>query len=289
MIVSDSPLFKEYARAALNPESRPARAFYSPFGVVDIVVQHLLDLAKLETTRFKISDATADSFNLAIEGRLVGTGTIPSTTDVTNASLSFNGFSFGKVRLPQIQTSFWGTNLAVLEQRIDITNSATCHAFVRSLIVDDDTSLQLESEECAVRALGTSSTCVLHLDIPLKAMGGPRVVLKKIVRVGEKVTTILSLDYSGAVEIDYGHCAFEFRNGHNETLAELKGDLNLIQGQTDLTLHGTTRDGVTIPSSKIRLVGVGVAEKEKSWLSETVREIDAVFDLEPRHAEQLWL
>jgi hypothetical protein len=60
MIISDSPLFKEYARPVLSPESRPARAFYSPFGIVDIVVQHLLDLAKLETTRFKISNATAE-------------------------------------------------------------------------------------------------------------------------------------------------------------------------------------------------------------------------------------
>lgn len=220
---------------------------------------------------------------------MVGIGTFFSTIETTDATLSFNGFSFGKIRLPQIQTSFWGTNLAIQEQRIDITDNATWHAFVRSLIVDDNTSLQVESKECTVRALGTSSTSDLHLDMPLKATGGPRVVLKKLVRAGERVTMIFSLEYSGPVEIDYGHCAFEFRNGHNETLAELRGDLNLVQGQTDLTLHGTTRDGITIPSNKIRLVGVGVVEKEKSWLSATIREIDTVFNLEPRHAEQLWL
>jgi hypothetical protein len=220
---------------------------------------------------------------------VVGTGTFSSVIEATDASLSFNGFCFGKIRLPQIQTSFWGTNVAVQEQRIDITDSATWHAFIRSLIVDDNTSLQVESKECTVRALGTSSACDLHIDMPLKATGGPRVVLKTLVRVGERVTTIFSLEYSGPVEIDYGHCAFEFRNSHNETLAELKGDLSLIQGQTDLTLHGTTRDGVTIPSNKIRLVGVGVVEKEKSWLSATIREIDTVFNLEQRHAEQLWL
>jgi hypothetical protein len=218
---------------------------------------------------------------------VIGTGTFSSTIEATDASLSFNGFSFGKIRLPQIQTSFWGTNFAVQEQRIDITDSATWHAFIRSLIVDDNTSLRVESKECTVRALGTSSTCDLHLDMPLKATGGPQVLLKKLVRVGERVTAVFSLDYSGPVEIDHGHCAFEFRNGHNETLAELNGDLNLVQGQTDFTLHGTKRDGVTIPSNKIRLVGVGVLEREKSWLSATVREIDTVFNLEPRYAEQM--
>ncbi|KAH6955151.1 hypothetical protein HG530_015682 [Fusarium avenaceum] len=287
MIISDSPLFKEYARSVLSPEFRSARAFYSPFGVVDIVVQHLVDFAKLETTRFKICNAAADSFDLAVEGHVVGTGAFSSTIEATDASLSFNGFSFGKIKLPQIQTSFWGTNLAVQEQRVDITDSATWHAFIRSLIVDDNTSLQVESKECTVRALGTSSTCDLHLEMPLKATGGPRVLLKKLVRMSERVTAVFSLEYSGPVEIDYGHCAFEFRNGHNETLAELKGDLNLVQGQAVLTLHGTMRDGVTVSSNKIRLVGVGVPEREKSWLSATVREIDTVFNLEPRYVEQL--
>jgi hypothetical protein len=58
MNISDSPLFKEFARPILVPEPRRGRAFYSPLSIVDTFVQHLLDTAKLETTRFKISNAT---------------------------------------------------------------------------------------------------------------------------------------------------------------------------------------------------------------------------------------
>ncbi|KAM0489934.1 hypothetical protein ACHAP8_012079 [Fusarium lateritium] len=58
MNISDSPLFKEFARPVLVPEPHRGRAFYSPLNIVDIFVQHLLDTAKLETTQFKISNAT---------------------------------------------------------------------------------------------------------------------------------------------------------------------------------------------------------------------------------------
>ncbi|KAF4965536.1 hypothetical protein FSARC_6667 [Fusarium sarcochroum] len=287
MNISDSPLFKEYARPVLNPEARRGRAMYSPLGILDTTIQYLLDLAKLEVTRFKISDAAENSFCLTIESRLVGTGTVSTTIDAMNADLSFNGTKFGKVKLPEIQTSFWGTKLVIQEQRIDITNRATYHTFVRSLIVDDETSLQLESNGCTVRALGTSSTCDLHLDMPLKAVGGPRIALKKLSRSGENMTTTFNLNNPGPVEIDHGTCIFELHNGHSETQAELKGELNIARGQSEVILHGTTRNDV-VPSHRTRLVGVGVEGNKKSWLSETIREVDAVFDLEPKYAELLW-
>ncbi|KAM0338263.1 hypothetical protein ACHAPU_011388 [Fusarium lateritium] len=288
MLISDSPLFKEFARPIIKSEPSRARAVYPPFRIMDTVVQYLLDLAKLETTQFKISNVSQDSFDLTIESRLVGTGIISSTINATDVNLSFNGYSFGELRLPQIQTSFWGTKLVTREQRVVITNHTACRAFVRSLIVDDNTSLQLESKRCTVGALGTSSTCNLHLDVPLKAMGGPHMALKKLLRAGESATTIFNLDYTGPVEIDCGHCIFEFRNGNSETLAEMKGDLNMAQSQINLALHGTTRSMATTPSNKIRLVGICVEGEKKSWLSDTIREVDTVFDLEPKYVEQLW-
>ncbi|KAM0553896.1 hypothetical protein ACHAPJ_007242 [Fusarium lateritium] len=287
MNISDSPLFKEYARPVLNPEAGRGRAFYSPSGILDTVVQYLLDLAKLEVARFKISDATENSFCLTLESRLVGTGSVSSTIDAMNADLSFNGSKFGKVKLPEIQTSFWGTKLVIQGQRIDITNQATYHAFIRSLIVDDETSLRLESNGCTVRALTTSSTCNLQLDMPLKAMGGPRMTLKKLSRSGENITITFDLKNPGPVEVDQGTCLFELQNGHSETLAKLRGELNIARGQSEVILHGTTRNEV-VPSHRSRLVGVGVEGNEKSWPRETIREFDVVFDLEPKFAELLW-
>ncbi|EXA42489.1 hypothetical protein FOVG_07711 [Fusarium oxysporum f. sp. pisi HDV247] len=287
MIISSSPLFKEYARTALDSANLNRRAPCSPLGIADAIVQHLLDLAKLRITRFKISNATEDSFNLVIEGRMFGTGTISSTIITTEASLSFNGTVFGQIKLPQTQTNFWGTDFVAQEQRIEITDYTNYCAFIRSIIVDDATSLQLENNNCTVRALGTSSVCNLRLDMPLKAIGGPRMAVKKLSRLGNDVTIVFGLSCSGPVELVHGFCIFELRNGHSETLAELKGELNIATGQTELTLHGTTRDGA-VASNRIRLVGVGVEAKEKSWLNETIREIDVPVDLEPKCVEILW-
>ncbi|RKK99455.1 hypothetical protein BFJ68_g13194 [Fusarium oxysporum] len=269
MIISSSPLFKEYARTALDSANLNRRAPCSPLGIADAIVQHLLDLAKLRITRFKISNATED------------------TIITTEASLSFNGTVFGQIKLPQTQTNFWGTDFVAQEQRIEITDYTNYCAFIRSIIVDDATSLQLENNNCTVRALGTSSVCNLRLDMPLKTIGGPRMAVKKLSRLGNDVTIVFGLSCSGPVELDHGFCIFELRNGHSETLAELKGELNIATGQTELTLHGTTRDGA-VASNRIRLVGVGVEAKEKSWLNETIREIDVPVDLEPKCVEILW-
>ncbi|KAF5575570.1 ubiquitin ligase (Hul4) [Fusarium pseudocircinatum] len=286
MIISSSPLFKQYARTALDSGNRDRRAPYSPLGITDAIVQHLLDLSKLQVTRFKISNATEDSFNLVIEGCMFGTGTISSTIVSTEASLTFNGAVFGRTKLPQIQTSFWGTDFVAQEQRIEIIDYTNYCAFVRSIIVDDETNLQLQNSNCTVKALGLSSVCNLRLDMPLKAIGGPRMAVKKLSRLGNDVTIVFSLSCPGPVELDHGFCIFELRNGRSETLAELKGELNIAAGQTELTLHGTTRDGV-VASNRVRLVGVGVEAKEKSWLNKTIREIDVPIDLDPKCVEIL--
>ncbi|KAF5026115.1 hypothetical protein F66182_1803 [Fusarium sp. NRRL 66182] len=290
MNISDSPLFKDYARPVLKSGAHRARASsYSPSGIKDTAMQHLLNLAKLEASRFKISDATEDSFCLAIESRLASVRAISSTIDAMNTELFFNGFSFGKIKLPEIHTSFWGTDVAVEEQRIDITNRATYHTFIRSLIVDQDTALQLKSSSCKVRALGTLSTCDLCLDIPLKSLGGPRITLKKLSRAGEDVAATFSFSNPSPVEIDHGRCIFELRNTNGETLAELKGELNIVHGQTDLVLNGTRRNGAGA-SDRARLVGIGAeaSGNERSRCRDTVREVDAVFELKPEYARLLW-
>ncbi|KAF4333719.1 ubiquitin ligase (Hul4) [Fusarium beomiforme] len=287
MIISNSPLFNEYVLTALESEICDARAPYSPLRVVDTIVQHLLDHTGIQITRFKISNPSEDSFNLSIEGRMFCIGMISSAINATEASLSFNETAFGRIKLPQIQASFWGTNFAIQEQRVDITNYTNHCAFIRSTIVNDETILQLENNKCTVRALGTSSLCHLRLDMPLKAIGGPRIAVKNVSRLGNNVTIIFKLNLSSPVEFNHGCCIFELRNGHGETLTELKGELNLVTGQTDLSLYGTARDGVK-HSSRTRLVGIGVEANEKSWLNETIREIDVVIDLEPKCMEILW-
>lgn len=248
---------------------------------------------KSESTNILTLYSTPDrtlrrSFCLTLQGRLVGTGTISSTIDTMESDISFNGSSFGKVRLPRIQTSYWGTSFAIQEQQIVISNRATYRAFIRSLIVDEDTCLQLESNECTARALGTSPVCGIRFDLPLKAVDGPQLALKKVSRLENDVRMVLCLSYSGPVEINHGHCLFELRSGSGEVLAELKGDLDISPNQNELVLRGTTNHR-TIPPQMVRLMGVGVEEEGRSWLGETIREVDVVFDLKLEHAKNLRL
>ncbi|EEU46294.1 uncharacterized protein NECHADRAFT_99932 [Fusarium vanettenii 77-13-4] len=289
MNIADSPLFKAYARpildSRLDPRPRRQRARFSPFGIMDTVMQYLLDRASLEVTKIKISNASESSFCLAIESRLVDSGAISSIIGAMDVELSFNGFSFGTVELPEVQTSFWGTKVLVKEQRIDITDMTAFRTFIRSLMLDSDSSFQLDNGWCTVGALGTSSGCEMCLDIPLKCMNGPQMELKKLSRSSDNgIVATFRLDNLSPMEIDHGRCIFELRNTRGETMAELRGDLNIVRGQADYTLHGTTRPGVA-PSDMARLVGVGV--EGSSWCSETIKEIDVIFGLKPEFAELL--
>ncbi|KAF4983751.1 hypothetical protein FZEAL_903 [Fusarium zealandicum] len=285
MNISDSDLFKDYARPVLNPDPRPGGVRCPPFGIMDTVMQHLLGLAKLQVSRIKISNATQDSFCLTIESRLSGTGPVSSTINATNVNLFFNGSSLGRMELPQIRAGFWGTKVLVKEQRIDIADIVNYRAFIRSLMVHEDTSLQLDDSQCTVKALGTSSICEMRLDMPIKGMGGPRISLEKLSRSGDNgIVATFSINNTSPVEIDHDRCLFELRNTQGDTMAELRGELNIVQGQANYTLHGTTRDGVA-PSDKARLVGVGV--EGSSWCGETIKELDAVFVLRPEFAELL--
>jgi hypothetical protein len=62
MNIADSPLFKAYARpildSRLDPRPHRQRARFSPFGIMDTVMQYLLDRVSLEVTNIKISDAS---------------------------------------------------------------------------------------------------------------------------------------------------------------------------------------------------------------------------------------
>ncbi|KPM37207.1 hypothetical protein AK830_g9373 [Neonectria ditissima] len=286
MNVSDSALFKEFARPILQPGTSHAMLGRSPPGIMDSVLQRLIDRASLELSRISISHATEDSFSLAIETRINGTGPISSTISPMVLDLTFNDCAFGKLALPEVRTGFWGTKVVVPEQTINITDMATYRAFVRSIMVDDDTSFRLENGECTIRALGLTAHCDYSLDVPLRAMKGPRVTLRAVSRSGDDgIAATFRMHNPSPVELDHGSvCAFELRNDQGQRLADLRGELRIVRGRFDFTLHGTTRNGVA-PSDKLRLVGVGV--DGSSWCNDTVQHLDAVIAVSPEFAGQL--
>ncbi|KAF7540393.1 hypothetical protein G7Z17_g12197 [Cylindrodendrum hubeiense] len=278
MNVADSTLFKDYARPILRPETNDKMLGHSPPGIMSSVLQCLVNPSKLEVSRISIAHVSEDAFALAIESRVTGTGPISSTISPMVLDLTFNGSAFGKLALPKVRTSFWGTKVVVQEQVINITDMAIYRAFVRSIMVDDDTNFQLENGACTVRALGLTAHCDYNLDIPIKAMKGPRATLQKVSRSGDDgIAVTVRMHNPSPVELNHGVCTFELRNDQGERMAELRGQLKIVRGQFDLSLHGTTRTGVA-PSDKVRLVGVGV--DGSSWCN----DFDAVMDVRSEFA-----
>lgn len=198
--------------------------------------------------------------------------------------LTFNGFCFGRLTLPEIKTSMWGTDVVVEDQKVRITDMAIYKAFVRSVIVDNETSFQLENGICTIKALGISANCNYCLGIPIQGMAGPQATLTKLERVENAITATFSIYNPSPVEIDQGNCTFDLRNQKGETMSELSGHLKIVRGRFDYVVHGTIRDGVE-SSERARLVGVGV--EGKSWCNETINYLDMVVDVKPEFADKL--
>ncbi|KAH7157088.1 hypothetical protein EDB81DRAFT_412921 [Dactylonectria macrodidyma] len=280
MNVADSTLFKDYARPILQPEASGKAQGRSSPSIMSSVLQCLVNPPKLEVSRIKLTYVSEDTFTMAIESRITGTGPISSTISPMVLDLTFNDFAFGKLALLEVRTRFLGTRVVVQEQNIAITDATTFRAFVRSIMVDNDTSFQLDNGTCTVRALGVTAHCNYTLDVPVQAMRGPRATLRMLSRSNEGddgITITVRVRNPSPVELDHGVCAFELRNDKGECMAELSGQLKIVRGQFDLNLHGTTRTGVA-PSDKVRLVGVG--EGASSWCN----DFDAILDLKAEFA-----
>lgn len=199
--------------------------------------------------------------------------------------LTFNGSPFGKVKLPGTKTSIWGAPVKIIDQRLHITDMTVFKAYVRSTIVDDDTSFRLDNGVCTIKSLGLTANCTYGAEVASKAMMGPRMTLAKLDRSEDDISVTLTVQNPSPLEIDYPVSFFELRNTNNETMAELKGGLKIVRGSFDLMLQGKVKAGVVLVGGKVRLVGVGV--EGASWCNETVQYIDTVMDVSPNLAKVL--
>lgn len=217
------------------------------------------------------------TYTISIESRVTGTGPINSTVSAMDLELVFNGDCFGKLSLPEFKTNFWGATVSILDQKIDILDMAAHKAFVRSVIVDDETSFLLENGTCTIKAVGITAHCDYCLEVPLRGMMGPKFTLTRMNRIGETLTAEFQAENPSPVEIDHGASTFEIRNDKNETVAEMKGNLKIKRGSFKFRLRGTAKQGVA-PSGKSRLVGIGV--EDNSWCNETIQNIDVNFEID---------
>lgn len=201
--------------------------------------------------------------------------------------LTFNGFTFGKLRLPSVHTSFWGTKVTVTNQTIRVTDMAIYKAFIRSVIVDNETCFQLENGQCTIKALGITAHCNYCLEIPIIGMMGPKTSVTKIEKDGDgHVRVNIGVQNPGPVEIQHGWSLFELRSDKGDTLADLEGNFKLKRGWSEIILSGKLRDGAPLAATeKSRLVARGV--EGGSWCNETIQFIDTALNLKPVHLESL--
>ena len=198
--------------------------------------------------------------------------------------LTFNGRCFGIFKLPQVKTSFWGTNISVPDQRVQITDMAAYNSFARSVFVDEETTFHLENGKCTIKAIGIVAHCDYCLAIPIKGMGGPKSTLIDVGRTDSEMLFKFRMQNPSPVEIDHGVSYFELRNDQGDVLAKLQGNFKIIRGEFDVLLQGPCKKGVAW-AAKARLVGVGAMWK--NWCSETVQHLDLPMDIKPEFLEVL--
>lgn len=158
--------------------------------------------------------------------------------------LTFNGFTFGRIHLPSVSTSFFGTKVTIPRQTIQIADAAIYRSFIRSVIVDSETCFQLENGTCTIKALGITAHCDYCLEIPVVDMMGPKMLAKKLRQDGDgHVNVVVDVQNPGPVEISYGWSLWELRNARGETVADLEGDFESKRGWFELILAGKLRDG----------------------------------------------
>ncbi|KAI9158463.1 hypothetical protein HJFPF1_06458 [Paramyrothecium foliicola] len=278
MNVSDSDLFKEFARPSLQyAQTNNIWGALRPSRAMDSVVQYLMSLSSLEVLLVKIDDATEDSYAISMETRVTGTGPVSSTVSAMEVNLTFDGHCFSTMCLPELCTSWWGTDIVVRDQRVKITDMAAYKDYVRSVISSEDTGFKLENGGCTISALGLSVDCNYNLDVPLKGMGGLKGAIKNIERKeGAKLMMTVILHNPSPVEIDHGMSLFELRNPHKGVLATLKGGLKILRGDFDVMLEGELLQGA-VETKAVTLAGIGV--EGNTWCSETIKFIQPTMEL----------
>ncbi|POR34150.1 Uncharacterized protein TPAR_05670 [Tolypocladium paradoxum] len=279
MMVASSVLFTTFARPILQYPFAPDHT--SPprlVAIMDSLIQYLLDRSRLEVSLIRITGATEDSCVVTVECRLTKTGPISSTMSSMVIELTFNGFCFAKMELPEVKTSIWGTQVTVRDQRLEILDKAIFKAYLRSVIVDDDTNFQLENGDCTVTALGIRAHCNYCLNIPIRGMMGPKASVVSLEREGDDMTMVVAVENPSPVEIDHGMTLFELRNAEGALMVELRGNLQIVRGTCECTMRGKVNAGV---ASSLRTRLVGVCAEGSSWCRETAEYFDVGLDMKP--------
>ncbi|KAI1811701.1 hypothetical protein GGS20DRAFT_561678 [Poronia punctata] len=154
---------------------------------------------------------------------------------------------FADVTLPAMATKAYGTSVVVVSQQfVQIVDVFALKAFIRDLIRKEMVVLSLRDAKTTITAMGIGPRDIVYeKDIRLKGMWGPVVYLKRAVLtppfVGERIHVMLVFDVvnPSPLEMNFGTCMFEIKDGRGLALAELKGNLDMTRKRFEFTVQGT--------------------------------------------------
>ncbi|KAI2473374.1 hypothetical protein F4781DRAFT_189606 [Annulohypoxylon bovei var. microspora] len=257
--------------------------------VFDAILKH----SKLDIVLIRISSVTEASFHASFEARVSNTGPAKAILSPMTIELCGPQGCFGKLTLPEFNTTPGGAYIEVKCQLVEITDKAALLAFVNTIIKDTNATLSLKNGMGAVTVpsfgIGPRSL-PYERDIPIKGMNLSEVSVKLVDTTSRpSTTTSLSMGTTGLasrtnltvvfhvlnpspVELSFSICEFEIRNERDELFAVLKGRLDMRSDYFDVTLYGAADKRVSLEEGKARLVGKRCAGA--GWCDETVKGIN---------------
>ncbi|KAK3345290.1 hypothetical protein B0H65DRAFT_201957 [Neurospora tetraspora] len=201
---------------------------------MDSVVQHLFNHSRLEITLARITECTADSYNISVEYQVTDTGPVGSVIDSMLVDVVYLDRPFGKTQLPKVKMRFNGAHVHFDDQTIHVTDMSIWLQFCSDLTHNEKLVYHLRNGEAHLKGpFGTTAQSGYDKDIHVLGMNGFPVLIKDVDREEGKVT--LTMRNLSAFEIDYGPTVFEIQEGGEEgqwrTIARLKGDFFTKRGE----------------------------------------------------------
>lgn len=224
---------------------------------------------------------------MSLVNRLTGTGPTSATMAPMTVDLVFGGVVWGKLQLPEVVTASSGADIIVAEQEVKILNQDAFRSFVKALMLDDELVLTLDNGDgqIASKVMGFTmkSKVAYKKDLVIKGMRGPQITL--VQTTADKNT--MKVINPSPLEIDHGVSLFEIVDASSgASLADLKGQLNIVRGNFDSSLAITFKGGNKLtPGSKVRLVGKGT--EKQSWMNDTLKYINSEFEVTEQFASFL--
>ena len=220
------------------------------------------------------------SFMMEIEARITNIGHIGATLNAMPVDIIGPQGVFGKLDLPKIKLQPSGTDIYIKPQRIEIVDHDAFQAFVKSIQLDERTSLSLFNPKAQVSAVMMTATASFHKTVDMLGMNGPKIKLVKTKSDGKAdgafMNTIMITNPS-PLEIFIPQSIFQYVDEIGTVVAEQYGEFNIPRGESHHDLPGKITAGRA--QGQISLIGKDVVAE--SWMKRTIKYFDTKITLTP--------